>query len=156
MNVRTDTQASSSVNTTALVPLSRSAPRTPTPSLLGLSIAAGYSLAAPVNRRKRPHISITPSSRPSSYVSSIITSSATASNLPGAGRALGLLYNAVGRRLEKWLGVWADRHGYGPNAVARRIGEVVVKFECETCSKKRMKLGKNLKEDCRKLVQFSQ
>ena len=46
--------------------------------------------------------------------SSSFSSNATASNLVGAGRTIGLLYSSGGRRLEGLLANLAQRSGYGP------------------------------------------
>lgn len=52
---------------------------------------------------------------------SSISSGATMSDLPGAGRLLGNLYSYLGRRLENAIGMTAERMGYGPRVVAERI-----------------------------------
>ena len=44
----------------------------------------------------------------------------TRDNLPGPGRALDNLYQFLGRKLERWLGVIADKAGFGP-AAGRRV-----------------------------------
>lgn len=50
-----------------------------------------------------------------------ISTNATASNLPGAGRTMGLLFEYLGRRLESVLNVSATRRGMDPRAVAMQI-----------------------------------
>lgn len=52
---------------------------------------------------------------------SSISSGATMSDLPGAGRLLGNLYSFLGRKLEAAIGRTAERMGYGPRVVAERI-----------------------------------
>ncbi|EJD07875.1 uncharacterized protein FOMMEDRAFT_16460 [Fomitiporia mediterranea MF3/22] len=52
------------------------------------------------------------------------SSNLTASDLPGPGRTLGLLYSRWGRALEASVGRLAHRSGFGPDAVASRIGSV--------------------------------
>ncbi|KAH8110203.1 hypothetical protein DFH11DRAFT_814193 [Phellopilus nigrolimitatus] len=49
------------------------------------------------------------------------SSDLTASDLPGAGRTLGLLYSRWGRALESSMNRFAHRRGYGPDAVAAEI-----------------------------------
>ncbi|KLO06943.1 hypothetical protein SCHPADRAFT_1002030 [Schizopora paradoxa] len=52
---------------------------------------------------------------------STISTNATAPNLPGPGRTLGLLLNDLGKRLELFINLLAMRRGLGPRAVAREI-----------------------------------
>ncbi|EJD00523.1 uncharacterized protein FOMMEDRAFT_169941 [Fomitiporia mediterranea MF3/22] len=52
------------------------------------------------------------------------SSNDNASNLPGHGRTLGLLYSRWGRALEAAIGQVAHRSGHGPKAVASRIKRV--------------------------------
>lgn len=125
---------------------------------LRILVDASLRTKLELQRVPRPLAVPTPSTRPSSYssASEFATSSATASNLPGPGRAIGILYSFLGKRLEKWVSAWADSHGYGPNAIARRIDEGAAKLPCEGCTKKRAELVNGLKRDCRRLLQFSQ
>ncbi len=53
--------------------------------------------------------------------SSSVSTNATAPNLPGAGRTVGLLLDRLGAHVEKCMNLWADRRGLGPNAVAQEI-----------------------------------
>ena len=55
------------------------------------------------------------------------SSNDTASNLPGPGRMLGLLYSRWGRALEGAIGQVAHKSGFGPKAVASRIRRVEFK-----------------------------
>ena len=50
-----------------------------------------------------------------------VDTNATAPNLPGPGRTVGLLLEALGGRLEKFLNERAAKRGRGPGAVARDI-----------------------------------
>lgn len=50
-----------------------------------------------------------------------ISSTSTASDLPGPGRTLGRLYSFLGVRLETQLGRLAERFGYSPNAIEQRV-----------------------------------
>lgn len=50
-----------------------------------------------------------------------ISTNATADNLPGPGRVLDLAYQRGGRILEFHLSRVANRAGFGPDAVVRRI-----------------------------------
>ncbi|KAH8117260.1 hypothetical protein DFH11DRAFT_1574057 [Phellopilus nigrolimitatus] len=52
---------------------------------------------------------------------SSISSSATADNLPGAGRTLGKLFMFLGRRLEAAASRFMEKHGYGPEAARKRL-----------------------------------
>lgn len=64
---------------------------------------------------------------------SSISTNATAPNLPGAGRMVGLFYDAAGRVLEMNLNKFARRIGLGPQAVATRIINRVGRASCEIC-----------------------
>lgn len=55
---------------------------------------------------------------------SSIDSDATASNLPGAGRTLGLLLSALGNRLEMFLNKRAARLSLGPEGVVQEIRQL--------------------------------
>lgn len=50
-----------------------------------------------------------------------ISTNATAPNLPGPGRTIGLFYEFSGRLLERTLNVRAEKWGLGPQAAAMRI-----------------------------------
>ena len=50
--------------------------------------------------------------RPTSYFSTNYTES----NLPGAGRVLGIVYGLAGRQLERTVGVVAQKVGYRPRS----------------------------------------
>lgn len=78
------------------------------------------------------------------------------SNLPGPGRVLGLLNSIIGRYLERWICVLADKNGFGPNATARRIEGIVT--NCAGCpsSRKKSRLKNKLRKTCKKLVRFLQ
>lgn len=52
---------------------------------------------------------------------SSIDSNATADNLPGAGRTVGLFFAWLGSRLEHALNKRAERFGFGPKAIADEI-----------------------------------
>ncbi len=54
-------------------------------------------------------------------ISSSISTNATAPNLPGPGRNVGLLLDRLGAHMEKYMNLWADRRGLGPNAAAQEI-----------------------------------
>lgn len=55
------------------------------------------------------------------FCSLATSSNATASDIVGTGRVLGLVYRKAGRVLEKGLGLFAERIGAGPRKVAERI-----------------------------------
>ncbi len=50
-----------------------------------------------------------------------VSTNATAPNLPGPGRTVGLLFDRLGAQVEKILNICADRRGLGPKAVALEI-----------------------------------
>ena len=50
-----------------------------------------------------------------------IASDATAPNNPGPGRIIGLLFNAVGPKIERFLNQIAARRGRGPQAIVEDI-----------------------------------
>ncbi len=52
---------------------------------------------------------------------SSVSSTATAPNLPGAGRTVGLLTDFLGAHVEKFMNVRAGRLGLGPKAIAQEI-----------------------------------
>lgn len=55
---------------------------------------------------------------------SSVSSMATAPNLPGPGRNVGLLFDFLGARVEKFMNARAERHGLGPRAVAEEISRL--------------------------------
>lgn len=55
------------------------------------------------------------------YTNSSVSTNATAPNLPGPGRTIGLLMDKLGAHLERFMNVWASRNGLGPKAVAQEI-----------------------------------
>ena len=54
-------------------------------------------------------------------VLSIASSNMTEDDRPGPGRILGNVYSKLGRRLEGFIGLFAERRGSGPCALALRI-----------------------------------
>ncbi len=52
---------------------------------------------------------------------SSVSTNATAPNLPGPGRTVGLLMDRLGAHVEKFVNLWAGRRGLGPKAVAQEI-----------------------------------
>ncbi|KLO15819.1 hypothetical protein SCHPADRAFT_244812 [Schizopora paradoxa] len=83
------------------------------------------------NTRPSPMSSKCPSGRPTvsddahlaahAYPESSNASDATADNLPGAGRTVGILMGWIGNRVESLLNKWATRRGLGPAATAQEI-----------------------------------
>ena len=51
------------------------------------------------------------------------SSSATASNLPGAGRTMGKLFSLLGAALERRIYWSADKLGFGPLALRRKLSQ---------------------------------
>ena len=62
--------------------------------------------------------------RPTSYFS--FSTNYTESNLPGAGRVLGIVYSLAGRRIERTVGVVAQKVGFRPrsDAIYQKIQEL--------------------------------
>ena len=56
-----------------------------------------------------------------------LSDNATASNRPGPGRLLDKIYQSNGRDLEKTLGKLADKAGFGPAAVERRVRSEIMR-----------------------------
>lgn len=52
---------------------------------------------------------------------SSVSTTATAPNLPGAGRTVGLLLDGLGAHMDKFVNEMGRRQGLGPQAVAREI-----------------------------------
>jgi hypothetical protein len=64
-------------------------------------------------------------------VEEVISRNQTISGLPGPGRSLDMLYQFLGRKLERTLGKLADSAGFGPEAAERTImsnSQAVVRF----------------------------
>ena len=55
---------------------------------------------------------------------SSVSTNATASNLVGAGRTLGLAIDKAGSWLERCANRWATRRGHGPHEVAEAIRKI--------------------------------
>ncbi|KAH8116573.1 hypothetical protein DFH11DRAFT_1219351 [Phellopilus nigrolimitatus] len=86
---------------------------------------------------------------------------ATADNLPGAGRTLGLFYSSAGRHLEVQLGRVAERLGRGPQEAALRIkenSEIVTLSSVQpiplSVVKSRTKKTKKIEKDCKRLLKY--
>ena len=70
---------------------------------------------------------------------------ATAPNLPGTGRVIGLAYDKIGRVLVKRINRLAVRFGLGPDATAARIRETNQRIIHEKQEADNKKLGRRLK-----------
>lgn len=96
---------------------------------------------------------------------SSIDSNATADNLPGPGRNLGLLLAYLGPKLERGVGAFAARCGYGPDKVADAIARLRLHHQRTICdmyvteveesgiSLKESDM-KKLKKKCERLVRY--
>lgn len=83
----------------------------------------------------------------------------TMSNLPGTGRILDKLYRAGGRKLERLLGGLAQRAGYGPVAVSKRIRQLAWDLSNSSgtgLQSQPTKVQKELSELCRRLLHYAQ
>lgn len=88
---------------------------------------------------------------------SVASSTSTASNLPGPGRALDNLYGSVGRTIEAHLGRLAEKLGRGPRMAAVRIERrrsKVLNFAGD--GRKARTKTKKVVKDCKKLVGYVQ
>jgi len=90
---------------------------------------------------------------------SSIDSTATAPNLPGAGRTVGLLFDWLGARLEKALNSRASKLGYDPDVVSQNIRQlcghdkrsIVERHKCSEIQLSRAE-KRNLNKLCKKLI----
>ncbi len=90
---------------------------------------------------------------------SSIDSNATAPNLPGAGRTVGLLFDWLGARLEKVLNNHASKLGYDPDVVSQNIRQlcrhdersIVERHKCSEIQLTRAE-RRNLNKLCKKLI----
>ncbi|EJC99807.1 uncharacterized protein FOMMEDRAFT_31069 [Fomitiporia mediterranea MF3/22] len=85
-----------------------------------------------------------------------ITSTATASDLPGAGRTLGNLYSYFGKRLETLLSRLAERHGYGPTAIEKRVLVCIGSPPNPNFPVPGSKRDRKLRKDLTRLVRYTQ
>ncbi|KAH8107619.1 hypothetical protein DFH11DRAFT_1168433 [Phellopilus nigrolimitatus] len=87
-----------------------------------------------------------------------VSTNATADNLPGPGRTLGLFYSSAGRHLEVQLGKIAGRLGRGPQATAVRIkknSEVVTFVSVLPLPISMVKFkAKKIEKDCKLLLRY--
>ena len=63
------------------------------------------------------------------------STNATAPNLPGTGRVLGLLYDALGNKLVNWMSKWAVKHGYSPEVVGEDVYGKMYVLRCNNRQK---------------------
>ena len=84
----------------------------------------------------------------------------TASNRTGAGRALGNLYSRGGRSLEAAIGRVAHKLGFGPSAVALRVKKKIMSHGLDSCTEQDEKSDFQQIQDrsvlklCKKLVKY--
>ncbi|KAH8110472.1 hypothetical protein DFH11DRAFT_1514209 [Phellopilus nigrolimitatus] len=87
-----------------------------------------------------------------------VSTNATADNLPGAGRTLGLLYSHAGRHLEVLLGGIAERMGRGPRATFLRIqknSEIVTLASVLLLPQAAVKAKKKkIERDCKRMLKY--
>ncbi|KAH8115048.1 hypothetical protein DFH11DRAFT_142738 [Phellopilus nigrolimitatus] len=87
-----------------------------------------------------------------------ISTNATADNLPGAGRTLGLFYSFAGKHLETRLGRLAGRLGHGPRATALRIQENSGIVTLASVLPRPLSLMKarnrKIQKDCKRLLKY--
>lgn len=121
-------------------------------------------------RGRRPSLALAVVSDTSS-----VSTNATADNLIGPGRTLGLLYSFLGRRLEARINQIAEHRGHGPRAAFDRLKlRIKAEEDCllhatvsgaishKECEKRTNNVVKalleklELVEDCKKLVKHTQ
>lgn len=88
-----------------------------------------------------------------------IDSDATASNLIGAGRTVGLLFDSLGDRLEQFVNRMAERRGAGPSVVSRHIRQIrhhrVTRLHERYIEQMCVSEERTLKKLCKKLLKYS-
>ena len=89
-------------------------------------------------------------------IHSAIFSADTASDIPGPSRTLGKLLSYLGEKLEQRLDELADRLGYGPSAVLRRVESHLTGYSFNWAHGQKSilesDLGGELRRDLQKLV----
>ncbi|KLO06424.1 hypothetical protein SCHPADRAFT_933077 [Schizopora paradoxa] len=156
-----DTQASISTNATA--------PNLPGPGRnLGLLFDRGGDQVETLMNKfanNRRNVDATPNNPRTSLLSidshPSVSTNATAPNLPGPGRNLGLLLSRVGNQIETLLNKCANRFGMGPISVAKEIrllcrhNEMTI-LELYTLSSRHLtdREVKKVKKRCKKLLKF--
>ncbi len=95
------------------------------------------------------------------YTNSSVDTNATAPNLPGAGRTVGLLLDFLGGRLESILNIGAAQVGLNPDGVIRAI-RAICRHEDRSLAKRHkypVLLSKSelkhLKRLCKRLIEYS-
>lgn len=84
-----------------------------------------------------------------------MSSSATASDIPGTGRTLDrFLLRPIARKFESFASMYMERRGYGPVATGRRIEERrnILDFSIPFPS---TELDEVFKKDCEKLLKYA-
>ncbi|KLO06125.1 hypothetical protein SCHPADRAFT_699894 [Schizopora paradoxa] len=93
---------------------------------------------------------------------SSVSTNATAPNLPGAGRTVGLLMDFLGLHLEFFMNMRAQRFGLGPEAIAQEIRllrkhhdtSILERHEMSTVELNRSE-ARTLKKLCKKLLKYA-
>ncbi|KLO07531.1 hypothetical protein SCHPADRAFT_1001605 [Schizopora paradoxa] len=96
------------------------------------------------------------------YTNSSVSTNATASNLPGAGRTVGLVLDWLGGRLDDLMNISAHRHGLGPRAVTQEIRRLLLHSETTIVERHSgfvydltSKQEHILKKRCKRLLQYA-
>lgn len=97
---------------------------------------------------------------------SAVSTNATASDLCGPGRTLGLAFRYLGRKLEIALSRYFEKHGFGPKPTSERILKRSVeigalRYDNKDAQKIAMKIKRKLhsyllEQDCRRLLKYLQ
>ncbi|KLO08853.1 hypothetical protein SCHPADRAFT_1000672 [Schizopora paradoxa] len=83
-----------------------------------------------------------------------VSTNATAPNLPGPGRNLGLLLDRVGKRVESFLNKCASRSGMGPIATAQKIRQLRRYSELTLREHYSLSPMRLTKSDAKKLIKY--
>ncbi|KAH8116687.1 hypothetical protein DFH11DRAFT_1124127 [Phellopilus nigrolimitatus] len=140
------------------VAMSRFMPRHPSQNAIGVEVDPGpYHESA----EWTDDIYLSAESEQSS---TSLSTTATADNLPGAGRVLGNVYSFFGRRLEVAASKFMARRGYGPHAATERIdtlrsgfwiyGENSVIYREQCISFPHSKEDQKVRKNCDKLLKY--
>ncbi|KAH8092156.1 hypothetical protein DFH11DRAFT_1182664 [Phellopilus nigrolimitatus] len=83
-----------------------------------------------------------------------VSTNATADNLPGPGRTLGLFYSFAGRHVEVQLGRLAGRLGHGPQAIALRIRKNSLAYVLPLPKAFVKTKNSEIEKDCKRLLKY--
>lgn len=139
----------------ASVSTSATAPNLPGPGrTLGNVYDRGGAFVEKHMNRLGQALGIAPSPR-LAYEESSSERNETAPNLPGPGRTLGLIYDALGRILEERLNHAARKIGLGPDAALERIENHLGKLSHQEMAVATLVSKRKLVRDFRKILRYT-